>query len=184
MSLPKTFSDQAIILKRHNYGEADRILTVFTHQYGKFSCIAKGVRKITSKKSPHIELFTHCKLYFVNGKNLPLVTEAQTIGTFSYLKNNLESTRLAFGGLELLDRLLVDEQPQPNVFAAFLKLLTYLDGTNELLETKQTLLVSRFQLKILEELGFGQPKNHDPLSVTDFIETLIDRRLTASQTLR
>lgn len=179
----KHFFDQGIVLKRSNFGEADRILTVFTHEYGKFSCVAKGVRKITSKKGPHIELFTHSNLYFVKTSSLPIITQATTINAFPNLKKNLETTRIAFSGLELLDRLLVDDHPQPNIFRDFLKLLTYLDTGNELLEAKQSLLVSRFQLKILDELGFGKPNGEDPLTVNDFIETIIDRRLLALKTL-
>ncbi len=180
--MQRYFADQAIVLKRLNYSEADRILTVFTHKHGKISCIAKGVRRTVSKKAPHIELFSLSNFYFARTKGLPLVTQAETINSFSHLKNNLETTKIAFHAAEIVDRLLAEDQPQPDVFASYLKLLTYLDTGNQLTKQKQQLTLTRFQLKILTELGFGQPKNQDKDSVTGFVESIIDRHLISPNT--
>ena len=78
----RSYSTQAIILKRFNYGEADRILTLFTDKHGKITVIAKGVRKPQSRKRGHVELFNHIKAYIVNGKSLGILTEAETIHNF------------------------------------------------------------------------------------------------------
>ncbi|MBI4096902.1 MAG: DNA repair protein RecO, partial [Candidatus Levybacteria bacterium] len=52
----RTFRTEGIIIKRKNFGEADRILTVFTKEYGKLQVKAKGIRRIPSRRSAHVEL--------------------------------------------------------------------------------------------------------------------------------
>ena len=60
---------QAIILKRINFGEADRILTAITPEYGKISILAKGVRRSKSKLAGGLELFSVTDIGFINGKS-------------------------------------------------------------------------------------------------------------------
>src|SRR5688572_16598982 len=112
----RNYADQVIVLKRLNFGEADRILTLFSRHRGKFSAIAKGVRKTTSRKAPHVELFSHAKLYFALGYNLPIVTQAETIDDYSHLKNNLETAKLAFHLLEVLDKLTAEDETHTDIF--------------------------------------------------------------------
>ena len=84
-----SFKTEGIILKRMNYGEADRILTIYTLHHGKIRAMAKGVRKLQSRKAGSLELFNHSVLFLIKGKNLDLVTEAQTIDLFkSFLPKN------------------------------------------------------------------------------------------------
>lgn len=71
------FRTEAIILRRTNYGEADRILSVITPERGKISVIAKGVRRPKSKLAGGLELFAICDLNTVEGKGMAVVTSAQ-----------------------------------------------------------------------------------------------------------
>ncbi|MFH1792345.1 MAG: DNA repair protein RecO, partial [Patescibacteria group bacterium] len=57
----RNYSTEAIILATKDYSEADRILVVYTKDFGKLSLIAKGVRKTTSKKRGHLEIFNYLK---------------------------------------------------------------------------------------------------------------------------
>jgi DNA repair protein RecO (recombination protein O) len=63
----RTYRTQAIVLGHFEYGEADRILKLYSLEKGKFSAIAKGVRKISSHKAGHLEPFTHVNLVFGQG---------------------------------------------------------------------------------------------------------------------
>ena len=58
----------AIVLRRTNYGEADRIITLLTRDYGKIRVMARGVRKSSSKMAGGIELFSECQVSFIKGK--------------------------------------------------------------------------------------------------------------------
>lgn len=184
MSLPKYFQDQAFVLKRHNYSEADRLVTIFTQNHGKLTAVAKGVRKPTSKKAPHIETFTHVDLYFVRGYNLPLITQAQTITRFPNLEHHLDITRQAYHLAEIIDRLLQDEQPYPKIFSDLINLFSCLDLSFKLTSLHQEKLIANFQLNLLSQLGFGTPRSFDNNSLDEFIETILDHRLTARTHLK
>ena len=82
----RSFRVEGIVIKRKDFGEADRILTVFTRHQGKIQVIAKGVRKINSRRSAHVELLNHCILNIHEAK-LPILTEAEALNHFSPLKN-------------------------------------------------------------------------------------------------
>ena len=72
----RVFRTEAIVLRRTDFGEADRLLTVFTPERGKLRLIAKGARKPTSRKSGHVELFSYGHFLVAVGRDLDLVTQA------------------------------------------------------------------------------------------------------------
>lgn len=183
MSSSRNFSDQAIVIKRHNYAEADRIVTLFTLNHGKITAMAKGVRRITSRKAPHLEPFSHAKLYFAVTRGLPLITQAETISSFPHLRSALYSTSLAFQAMEVIDKIIPEQQAQPEAFYQLIVLLQSLDRSNLSAQSDQQQAVARFHLELLRGLGFGMPKNKDPDSLTGYIEQILDRRLTAGKHL-
>src|ERR671917_366457 len=75
----RVYPTEAIVLRRSDFSEADRLLTLYTPRYGKRRVIAKGVRKTTSRLAGHIELFTRVQLLLAEGRNLDIVTQAQSI---------------------------------------------------------------------------------------------------------
>ena len=82
----RTFRAQGLVLRHFEYGEADRILTIFTLEHGKIKAIAKGVRKIGSRKAGHLEPLTRSNLFFASGRDLAIVTQAETIEPYLKLK--------------------------------------------------------------------------------------------------
>ena len=62
MAHPRVYATEAVILRRIDFGEADRILTLFTPNYGKVRAVAKGVRRTTSRLAGHLEPFTRTQL--------------------------------------------------------------------------------------------------------------------------
>ncbi|HEX7593313.1 MAG TPA: DNA repair protein RecO [Anaerolineae bacterium] len=95
---------EAIVLKRSDYGEADRLLTLFTPDLGKLRAIAKGARKPSSRKSGHVELFTHSALLIARGRHLDVVTQADTLDAFLPLRENLDRLGFAYYLAELVDQ--------------------------------------------------------------------------------
>lgn len=176
----RTYKTEGIILKRSNYGEADRLLTIFTKHYGKIRVMAKGVRKLSSRKAGSLELFNHSTLFLVKGKNLDLVTEAQTVNLFKSWRKDLNKIALAYYFCELVDKLTPDNQPHPLVFEllrqAFLKI-----G----IEPPHR-LVREFEEKLLKELGFGVPEvlQKTPGSLRTYIESIIEKHLNSPKILK
>lgn len=100
---------KGIILKRVNYGEADRILTVITPDMGKLSILAKGVRRSKSKLAGGLELFSVTHLGYINGKSeLKTVTSTQLEQYYGNITDNIEVTMLAYEFLKLIDQLTQD----------------------------------------------------------------------------
>ena len=75
----RSYKATAIILKRTNFSEADRLITIFTKKHGKLTLIAKGIRKLTSRKKGHLELFTLAQLQIAKTKSIDIITEAATV---------------------------------------------------------------------------------------------------------
>jgi DNA repair protein RecO (recombination protein O) len=96
-------STRALILRRRDVNDADRVLTVLTPSDGKLDVIAKGVRKTNSRKAGHLELFMHTALLVAQGRTWDIVTEVQTVESFRHLRENLEAIAAAAYICELID---------------------------------------------------------------------------------
>src|SRR5438552_5371684 len=72
-----TYRDRAVVLRKLDYGEADRIYTLLTREHGKVGAIAKGVRKTTSKLAHALGLYAHVDLLLAHGRTLDVVAQAQ-----------------------------------------------------------------------------------------------------------
>lgn len=142
------FKTEGIILKRRDLGEADRILTVFTLQRGKISVIAKGVRRITSRRAGNVELLNRVIIYLYQGRGLPILTEAQSLDTFSKLKEDLTLSAYGYHIIELIDKMTAENQENRILYG-------YLVDVLKRLSTKpRQILVRAFETKILSNLGF------------------------------
>jgi DNA repair protein RecO (recombination protein O) len=77
------YRDEAIVLRTHKLGEADRIITLLTRNHGRVRAVAKGVRRTTSKFGSRLEPFTHVELQLAEGRSLDTVTQAETHDAFA-----------------------------------------------------------------------------------------------------
>lgn len=109
------YRDEAIVLRTHKLGEADRIITLLTRQHGRVRAVAKGVRRTTSRFGSRLEPFTYVDLQLAEGRNLDTITQAETLTPFSK-GLGLDYDRYTAGTvmLETADRL-VSEERQPAV---------------------------------------------------------------------
>src|SRR5919107_1806201 len=109
------YSDEAIVLRTHKLGEADRIITLLTRQHGRVRAVAKGVRRTTSRWGSRLEPFTHVDLQLAEGRSLDTITQAETIEPFAAgLGGDYERYTAGTVMLETADRL-VTEGGQPAV---------------------------------------------------------------------
>lgn len=147
----RNLKTEGIILRRRNFGEADRILTVFTKENGKIQVKAKSVRKITSRRASHIELInlSILTLYQSSHAIFPVLTEVKAIDDFSNIKNNLEKIGIAYYICELINGLCPDNQENRGVFFLLKNMLTKLATEESFGE-----LVSCFEKELLRTLGF------------------------------
>jgi len=137
-----------IILKRKNFGEADRILTILTERFGKISAIAKGSRKIKARLLGHLEPFMLVNFQLYEGKSFQIVTGAESEKSFENIQNDFKKTSRAFYLGELVDKFLESDEKNLQVFRIFLDALEYLNDNNI------DLMLRFFELKIIEASGF------------------------------
>jgi DNA repair protein RecO (recombination protein O) len=162
MPHPRVYPTEAVVLRRIDFGEADRILTLFTPTYGKVRAIAKGVRRTTSRLAGHLEPFTRTQLLLATGRDLDIVTQAEARERLDALRADLWHATGAWYIAELVDRFLEDADPHPRLYALFVETLRRLEvgARQEPKETGRSWLALRyFELRLLEELGF-RPNLH------------------------
>lgn len=172
----RSYKAEAVVLKRVNWGEADRLVTVFSRQQGKLKLLAKGIRRLSSRKKGHLELFNQVKLQAANGKNLDLVIEAETLNNFSRLRRNLNRVRIAYLLLELVDKLTAENQEHQEVYSLLVNALTQLNG-----HSASNNLIADFETQLLTRLGFGLPDRHDRASLEFHILTIIEKPLNSKK---
>jgi DNA repair protein RecO (recombination protein O) len=174
----KTFKTQGFVIKRKNFGEADRIITIFSKTHGKLKIKANGVRRIISRRSPHIELLNFCSFNLYQGKHLPILTEVDSLENFSSLKNDLEKVGFAYHVCELVDGLCAENQENLEAYNLLGRTLRLINTEKNPLE-----IVKDFEIKLLTALGFYTHRQSLQLSTHDFIENILERRLKSKQIL-
>jgi DNA repair protein RecO (recombination protein O) len=148
----ETWGSEGIILKRVDLGEADRLITVFTKTKGKVKALARGVRRVNSRRGPNIELLNHTKIYFSQNRGYHTLQEASVIQTFEPLKGDLKKIALAYRLAEVMDRLFDDQQESRVAFELLERAFRYLDQSKSGLHSK--IFTLAFELKILEQAGY------------------------------
>jgi DNA repair protein RecO (recombination protein O) len=140
----------AVVLRHSDYGEADRLLTLYTRQLGKARVIAKGARKIASRKAGHIEPFTHVRLQLAKGRDVLIVTQADTVDAHLALRDNLILTSHASYVIELLDRFTyVDDTENSSIFRLLIDTLSRLASNHDV-----WLVIRYYEMRLLDHLGF------------------------------
>jgi len=141
---------EAVVLEHHEWGEADRLLTLFTREHGRMRAVAKGARRIRSRKAGHLEPFTRVALVLARGRDLWIVTQAETLEANLALHGDLEGIGYASYVVELLERLTYEEGPNPNLYRLLVDTLRRLDENLD----PPGLILRYFELHILDLAGF------------------------------
>ena len=103
MAPPRTYRAEALTLKTAPFGEADLLVTLFSREEGKLRAVAKGARRPTGKLVGHLEPLTFTRLALNRGRNLDVVSQAQTLDNFTPLKSNLTALSKGLYVAELVD---------------------------------------------------------------------------------
>ncbi len=130
----RIYRSHAVVLSRRDYGEADRLLTLFTPSMGKQEWIAKGIRKTSSRKAGHLELFTHTTLMVAKARTWDIVTEAATVENFRHLRSNLEIIAQASYLCELVSCFSEQDDDNQPLWDLFLLALRVLDEQAKLFD--------------------------------------------------
>lgn len=142
---------QAIVLARQDFRESDQIISVYTKEKGKLELLARGVKKITSKNSAHLEPFSFVDIDIAPGKGIDHLTKVQPINYFVNIRNDLQKSLAAGYIVSLLDKVLhVGEKDE----RLFVMILSWLDYLNLKLTAYGLWLSDGFIVKLLNCLGY------------------------------
>lgn len=174
----RSYTIEGVILKRRNLGEADRVVTVFSKQFGKLDVLAKGVRRINSRRAGSLEPATQSTLTLARGKTFDLVTEARAINSFGGSKTSLGRLTQVNQVLEIVDLLTRENQEHTEVYELLLDALKALSSPG-----KRRAQIVYSVKSMVEVLGFGQPQDDSEVSLKDFIESVAERELKTKKLL-
>jgi DNA repair protein RecO (recombination protein O) len=149
MTASRVYQTEAIVIKRIKLGEADRILTLYTPELGKLKAVAKGTRRTQSKLGGHVELLTHSRLMLARGRNLDIITQAQTIDNFLPIKDDLERLSRGLYIAELVDSFTGEHIEDRRLFDLLLETLHQLSQSNDCEP-----ILRYFELHLLDHLGY------------------------------
>lgn len=149
MAHPRVYRAEAVVLKGTDFGEADKVLTLYTASQGKIRVVAKGVRRPGSRLGGHLDLLTHARLLIARGRNLDIVTQAETVESFLGLRDDLWRASQACQVAELLDRMTEEAHEDRALFDTVLEALRRIA-----LDPDPELAVRQFEATLLDRLGY------------------------------
>jgi len=168
---PRTYTSEGIVLARKNYGEADRVISVFSKDKGRIALAAKGTRRPGSRKRGHIEIFNRVRFQAVYGRGLDIMTEAEVLDDFKEIRLSLKKISLAYYLMEVIGRITHGGEENIGVYDLLLDCL-------EKLKTAKMLKKLRldFLLNLLILLGYW-PKDKLLLNPDEKLEEVIERQI-------
>jgi len=140
---------EAIVLRHTDWGEADRLLWLFTRELGKIQAVAKGVRKPRSRKAGHLEPFTRVELLLAHGRDLPIVTQAEAKEAYLPLREDLVKVGYASYAVELLDRFTYEEGENIGLYRLLSETLSRINK-----EQDSAFAVRYYEVRLLDLVGF------------------------------
>ena len=143
------YRDQGVVLRTIRLGEADRIVTLVTAGHGKVRAVAKGIRKTKSRFGARLEPVTHVACLFYEGRELDIVTQAETVEPYRAVRDDLDRLSRATAMLEAVDQVTQEREPNHQVYRMLVGALGALAGPDVTLP----LIVPAFFLKLLAAEG-------------------------------
>ena len=137
------------MLKTIDFGETDRILTLLTRHFGKVSVVAKGIRKPTSRLAGHAEPLTHATYQLARGRNLDVLTGADSRALHRALREDLHGIAAGWYIAELADRFALERSPSAPLFDLVESALRHLAAGYA-----PGLVCRWFDLHLLDRTGF------------------------------
>lgn len=149
---PRTYKARGIVLRAHNLGEADRILTLFTLEHGKVQAVAKGVRRSRSRVGGRLEFGNEVALNLHRGRSLDVISSSDILREHWRELVEPERFTVAAAACEMIDALSEPDLAMPDVYALLVAML----GATAASPAPRALL-PRFSLRLLEALGVAPP---------------------------
>ncbi len=147
------YKAEGVVLGRRNLGEADRVLTLFTREFGRLQAKARAVRKTTSRLAGRLEPFTHARFLLARGRSVDVVAQVEVVAGHAALREDLRRLSYAWLVAELTTHLVPEAEPHPEVFGLLLAALRLLEDSDPAAST------AWYGLQLFRSLGYA-PATH------------------------
>ncbi len=176
----KSFSVEGLVLKRRSVGEYDRFITLFTKTHGKLNILAKGIRKIGSRRSGSMELFNQVKVSLTENLNgFLLLGEVDLINAHAGWKEHLGRINLAYQLSEIVDKLSPEGSAQPE---AYNLLNTYFSSLHTLGGDWEVVFAT-WASSLLESMGYWDGNNIPMGKIVSQIEEITMQKFNSAKLL-
>jgi DNA repair protein RecO len=170
-----SFSDVGIVIRSVDSGEADKFVSIITENHGLADFVARGARRLNSKKAPHLDPFNLVKFQTGRGENPCFVEQAESISYYPNIKKDFAKTGLCLTITEILLGTLPKEVDDREIF---LSLKVFFDAVEKAEDQKELNRLGRkFGLFILRHLGYPAPKLPDTANLSTYFESIMNKKL-------
>jgi recombinational DNA repair protein (RecF pathway) len=147
----KSVNNEAIVIKRINYKDQDKIITLYTKEIGKIAVMAKGIRKIDSKRKSYFEPGNFIKIALIKSHKFHIAAQTELLNSYPQIKKTYEKANALYYILEIFDGLVPEEDDNVTIFKFLEKSLSTLENINE---DKVTDFLNAYSIKLLRMSGF------------------------------
>lgn len=165
---------ETIVLRKKDLLNKDVLISFFTKELGKLTVLAKGVKKITSRRSPHLQTGNLINILLSQKNDRYYLQESQLISGFSELKKAENKVRELYSFLFILDRLLPENQKEEHVYNLTKKFIIDLSNPDE----KARIGLSKYLNKLMGSLGYLHEEKNLP-ELRSLIQEIIDEKIPA-----
>lgn len=177
---------EGIIIRRFNSGEFDKLLVVYTKEFGKILVKAKSLRKKAAKLKETLELFNHIHVMLARGKSMDTIAGAMIIESFPNIRSNLLSLAVVYYMFDLIDKLIAAPEKDERIWHLLSKALFFLEEKKRNSPTIKKLL-NRFEYNLISYLGYRPASANEALQASrpekaqrdyvDFIQGLAGEKI-------
>jgi len=150
---------KGIVIKKSDFQESDKIISIYTEELGKINFMLKGGKKILSKMSPHLELFNHVCVNYAEGKNFKIITGVEVLNSFPGIKKSFEKIETALRIADHFNKYIIGEATDPELFKFLIRNLTQLN--NNVLVNNEAFITS-FAKEFFKILGYDEESKDIP----------------------
>lgn len=145
---------EGIVIRTTDYGETNKVVTLYTRQWGKLGVMARGAKKPNSRLSSITQLFTHGYFLVQTGSGLGSLQQGEIASSMRSIREDIFLTAYSSYIVELTDKSVDDKKPNPFLFELLYQTLNYLNEGFD-----QDVLMNIFEMKMLNVLGLNPNLN-------------------------
>lgn len=173
-----------LVIKRANFAEADKLVTLFTKELGKVTFVAKGVRRVKSRRSAHLELFNLVEVQAHQGRGFSQISEARSVNCFPIMKSSLKQSAYLFYLAEMLDKIMPEGQAFGKTFDLISGSLLKMESLGSIGEETIENAVKKLCFNVLWQLGYLPEGTFSEDGLTQFLEQVVEKPIRSKNFLQ